>query len=132
MRELTVTEEHPPELLRIIDRFAPGWPPILDVSVGWHRLLVELDQTLATIAPGYVVHQVKQKFGSLSFHAAPSEDPYDYNEEFQEVIRAAEWRSIETCEECGAPAQQYVIRMWVSTLCKQHRDNVIQLDPDQR
>ena len=120
------------DLQRIIDRFAPGWPPILDVSTGWHRLLVELDQTLENIAPRYVVHQVKQKFGSLSFHAVPSEDPYDYNEEFQEAIRAAECRSTETCEECGAPAKQYVIRMWVSTLCTQHRDKFVQLDSDQR
>lgn len=125
-------EEYPPELRRIVARFTPGWPALLDVSAGWYSLLVELDHTLATIAPGYVVHQVKQKFGSLSFHAALSEDPYDYSEEFQEAIRAAEWRSIEMCEECGAPAKQYVIRMWVSTLCDRHHDERVQLDSDRR
>lgn len=122
-------EEYPPELRRIVARFAPGWPPLVDVSAGWHHLLVELDRTLATIAPGYLIHQVKQKFGSLSFYAAPSEDPYDYNEEFQAAIRAAEWRSIETCEECGAPAKQYVIRMWVIALCDRHHDEVVDFDP---
>ena len=127
---MSVIQDRPAELQCIVDRFAPGWPPILEVSVGWHRLLIELDQTLAAIAPDYMVKQIKSKFGALSFHAAPSEDPYDFNEAFQEAIRAAEWRSIETCEECGAPAKQYVIRMWVMTLCDQHFQEAIDVDPD--
>lgn len=125
-----MTEEDPPEVQRIIDRFAPNWPPIIEVSSGWFPLLVELDQILASLAPDYNVQQIKSKFGSLSFHASPSEDPYDYNEEFHEAIRAAEWRSIKTCEECGAPAKQYVIRMWVMTLCDQHLHEAIDVDPD--
>lgn len=125
-----MTEVFSPELQRIIDRFAPGWPPVLEVAAGWHPLLVELDRTLALIAPDYIVQQVKSKFGSLSIHASPSEDPYEYNEEFHEAIRAAEWRSIETCEVCGAPAKQYVIRLWVSTLCDQHLHEATDLDPD--
>lgn len=124
-----MTEVFSPELQRIIDRFAPGWPPVLEVAAGWHPLLVELDHTLALIAPAYIVQQVKSKFGSLSFHASPSEDPYEYNEEFHEAIRAAEWRSIETCEVCGAPAKQYVIRLWVNTLCDQHLHEANEPDP---
>lgn len=113
-------EAYPPELARLMVRFAEGWPPILEVSAGWYSLLADLDRSLATIAPDYVVTQIKSKFGSLRFYAEPSEDPYEYNEEFQEAIGAAERRSSETCEECGAPAKQYVIRTWVSTLCAQH------------
>ncbi len=115
-----MSEDHPPDLQPLMDRFAADWAPMLDVSPGWYSLLVDLDQTLSSLAPDYVVKQVKSKFGSLSFHAAPSEDPYDYNEEFQQAIRDVEWRSIETCEECGAPAKQYVIRLWVVTLCEEH------------
>lgn len=125
-------EVYPPELAHLMERFAAGWPPILEVSAGWYSLLVDLDRSLATIAPGYVVTQIKSKFGSLRFYAEPSEDPYAYSEEFQEAIGAAERRSSETCEECGAPAGQYAIGMWVSTLCQRHRDELMTLDPNPR
>lgn len=129
--ETAVIDDQDAALQRIINRFAPDWPPVLDVPPGWHQLLLELDRTLALLAPDYAVQQVKSKYGSLRFHAIPSADPYDYNEEFQEAIRASERRSIETCELCGAPAQQYVIRMWVSTLCKEHLGKACQLDSHQ-
>ncbi|MGM7669130.1 hypothetical protein [Microbacterium sp. A93] len=76
--------------------------------------------TLTAIAPGYIVQQVKSKFGALSFYAQPFDDPSSFDEDFTDAIRAAEWESIETCEECGSPARQYVIQMWVSTLCAEH------------
>lgn len=96
--------EYPPDMQRLIDRIAPGWPPILDVSSGWYPLLARLDAHLSTIASGYVLQQCKSKFGSLSFYAAPSDDVSEYNEKFNEAIRAAEWESIETCEVAGLPA----------------------------
>lgn len=115
-----MTENAPPGLLRIIARIEPGWPELIDVSSGWYPLLDRLDRKLAAIAPGYVVQQVKSKFGSLSFYARASEDVYDYNKEFSEAILAAEWESTTTCEECGAPARTYTIRMWVWALCASH------------
>lgn len=117
--------DYPPDMQRLIDRIAPGWPPVLDVSSGWYPLLARLDARLSVIAPAYVLQQCKSKFGSLSFYAAPSDDVSDYNSEFNETIRAAEWESIETCEECGAPGLQYVIHLWVSTLCPQHHHATI-------
>lgn len=115
-----MTDDLPPEVQRIIERIAEGWPETLDVSEGWYPLLSRLEDRLARIAPAYVVQQVKSKFGSLSFYAQPSEDIDVYDERFNEEIRAAEWESIETCEVCGAPARQYVIHMWVWTLCQDH------------
>lgn len=112
--------DYPPEMQRLVDRIAPDWPPILEVDPGWYPLLSRLDARLSAIAPGYVLQQCKSKFGSLSFYACPSDDPSDYNEEFNKTIRAAEWESIETCEECGAPGAQYVINLWVSVLCPKH------------
>ena len=52
----------------------------------------------------------------------PSDDVSECNEDFNATIRAAEWESIETCEVCGAAGAQYVINLWVSTLCDQHHD----------
>ena len=112
--------DYPLDMQRLLDRIAPGWPPVLDVSPGWYPLLAKLDSRLRAIAPGYVLQQCKSKFGSLSFYATPSNDVNDYNSEFNETIRAAEWESIETCEDCGAPGAQYVINLWVSSLCPEH------------
>lgn len=105
---------------RIIARIEPGWPEAIDVGPGWHPLLSRLDQRLSVIAPRYVVQQVKAKFGALSFFARPSEDVYDHSEEFRDAILAAEWESTTTCEECGASARTYTIRMWVWALCERH------------
>lgn len=111
-----------PALRPLLARFEPSWPAVLEVGAGWHPLLVELDEALSRLAPRYVVQQVKSKFGSLSFYATPSPDPYHYDEDFQQAIRAAEWRSIEICEECGAPAGQYTMQLWVWTLCADHAE----------
>ncbi|CAN7331498.1 hypothetical protein LJR042_001843 [Microbacterium maritypicum] len=115
-----MTANYPPSLERVVDRFAADWPAIIDVNPGWFPLIAALDSRLAAIVPAYSVFQVKSKFGALSFFAAPSEDPEVYNEEFNERIRAAEWESIVTCEECGAPARQYTIHLWTWTLCAEH------------
>ncbi|WKT87697.1 hypothetical protein QYR02_09500 [Microbacterium maritypicum] len=115
-----MTEEYPQELRGLLERIAPGWPELLEIGVGWYPLLAKLDATLSVIAPNYVVQQVKSKFGALSFYADSSDDPSHFDQAFTDAVRAAEWESTETCEVCGAPARQYVIRMWVSTLCHPH------------
>lgn len=128
-----MTEEYPPELRGLLARIAPGWPEQLEIGAGWYPLLARLDATLSVIAPSYIVQQVKSKFGALSFYADPSDDPSNFDQAFTDAVRAAEWESTETCEVCGAPARQYVIRMWVSTLCQRHaaeaRGDVIDPDP---
>lgn len=115
-----MTNDYPESIRRIIARIAPGWPEVIEVGPGWYSLLARLDERLSAMAPEYVVHQVKSKFGSLSFYAQSSDDPLNYDEEFLEAIRSAEWASTEACEECGEPARTYVIRVWVWTLCERH------------
>lgn len=125
-----MTEEYPPELHGLLKRIAPGWPELLEVGVGWYRLLTRLDATLSVIAPNYVVQQVKSKFGALSFYADPSDDPSNFDQAFTDAVRAAEWESTETCEVCGAPARQYVVRLWVWTLCSRHAREAVGPEPD--
>lgn len=115
-------DEYPTAIHRIIARIDPGWPETVEVGAGWYPLLDRLDRTLAELAPAYRVQQVKSKFGALTFYAQPSADVDDYNESFNDAIRAAEWESVETCEDCGAPAEQYVIGLWVWTLCAMHAE----------
>lgn len=119
-----MNDEYPPAIQKMVARIDPGWPSLIDVNPGWFPLLERLDVTLAELAPNYRVQQVKSKFGSLSFSASPSNDPYDYNEAFNDAIRTVEWASIEVCEICGAQARQYVIRMWVWTVCDKHADEL--------
>lgn len=111
---------YPPEMQQIIDRIAPGWAKLLEVEPGWYPLLARLDERLTAIAPRYVVQQCKSKFGALCFYADPSDEPWSYDETFNDAIRTAEWESVETCQECGAPARQYVVHLWVWTLCNKH------------
>lgn len=120
MQGVDVADGFPSEIQRIVARFEQGWPETVDVGEGWFPLLARLDERLSVIAPGYSVQQIKSKFGALSFFARASNDVYDYNEEFNEAIRAAEWESTETCEVCARKAQVYVIRMRVWTLCEEH------------
>ncbi|WJM17152.1 hypothetical protein [Microbacterium arborescens] len=115
MSDSDPSESHP-----LLSRFAAGWPAVLDVEAGWFPLLAALDEELSSIAPNYVIHQVKSKFGSLRFYAQASADGSVYLPAFDEAILAAEWKSIETCELCGSPAKQYVVDLWVSTLCDEH------------
>ncbi|WP_336648326.1 hypothetical protein [Microbacterium sp. MMO-10] len=115
----------------ILARFDEGWAEAIDVGPGWYSLLVRLDQQLSEIDPNYRVQQVKSKFGALSFYARSSSEPDEFNEVFHQTIRSAEWESAEMCEECGAPARTYAIRLWVSTLCEEHA-KVKREEPDER
>lgn len=121
-----MTDTYPQELQGLAARFAPGWPVHFEIGEGWYPLLIELERTLADIAPHFVVHQVKSKFGALRFYAQPSDDPWEFDQTFTDAIRAAEWQSLTVCEECGLPGRQYVLNLWVSTLCPAHHASAAQ------
>lgn len=53
----------------LLDRFEDPLPAVLEVPEKWHPRLVQLDAELKEIVPGYVLHQVKVKFGDLRFYA---------------------------------------------------------------
>jgi hypothetical protein len=61
-----------PALERILRRIPDGWGRWISCGPGWYPILVHLDTQLAAIDPGYVVHQVKEKFGGLRYYAEPS------------------------------------------------------------
>lgn len=110
--------------LKVIENRIPkGMWATADIGVGWHDLVLELDRKLAEIDPDYVVHQVKEKFGSLRFYAQRSEKrPFDrpFTEDpFFLLIQEAESKSEQICEDCGKPGQ---LRRggWLRTLCDEH------------
>ena len=61
-----------PALERILRRIPDGWGRWISCGPGWYPIVVRLDTELAAIDPGYVVHQVKEKFGGLRYYAEAS------------------------------------------------------------
>jgi hypothetical protein len=83
----------------------PGWAPLIN------ELVEEARKRDITI------QQVKQKFGALRFYI--EEKP----EDFLEMIRQAELRSVHICEECGADGELRVVGEWWKTECLAHHED---------
>jgi len=84
-----------------------GWYPIIADLV---REIREIDERLGKKSQ---VLQIKEKFGALRFYLD------DMSEEYREVVSRAENKSLETCEDCGAPGKMYSDG-WMLTLCREH------------
>lgn len=103
----------------ILRRIPDGWGRWISVDAGWYPLVIATDHRLAEIDTDYVVHQVKEKFGTLRYYCAPSSD--DASPEILDALDAitddAERTSAITCERCGEPGVLQRTRHWVKTLC---------------
>lgn len=77
---------------------------------GWFDILYELSKKLSDADPECIALQVKEKFGLLRYYTNHATD------ETENLIREAERKSSETCEECGEPGE---LRKggWLRTLC---------------
>ena len=65
-----------PALETILRRIPDGWGRWIGHDAGWYPIVVALDQRLSAIDPEYVVHQIKEKYGTLRYYCAPSaEEP---------------------------------------------------------
>lgn len=104
-----------PELFREEEREYPVEEYGLGVGRGWYSILADLVREVREIdeARGTrsMLVQVKEKFGGLRFYLQ------DTTNDHWEAISRAESRSLETCEDCGAPGQMYNDG-WISTLCR--------------
>lgn len=85
------------------------------VGEGWWPLVERVHQRLLEIDPDYVLDQVKEKFGTLSYYATPS-DGVAYAE-LAQVIRAAQGLSAMICEWCGNVGELRRGSSWLLTLC---------------
>lgn len=81
------------------------------VGPGWHGILAVLLADLEKLGWNGEIHQVKEKFGGLRFYIGGGSD------EIYERIGKAEWDSLETCENCGAPGEPEGPG-WIRTLCR--------------
>lgn len=95
----------------------------LDCGDGWYNLLDDLCckiQKHLNENPqlkSFKVHQVKEKFGGLSFYY---QDGDDY---ISKAVREAEQQSYKTCELCGNEGNPCRSETgWLKTLCKEHSE----------
>ncbi|MGB5110663.1 MAG: hypothetical protein WBO08_03200 [Mycobacterium sp.] len=102
-----------PDLDRIRARFADGWGAWISVGDGWLPIIVNLDAALSALEPDLRYHQIKEKFGELRVYTT-----HDTHPEVEALITAAERRSRETCEACGAAGTMHKSHDgWLRTLC---------------
>ncbi len=107
-----------PALEKILRRIPDGWGRWISHDAGWYPIVVGVDQRLSAIDPEYVVHQVKEKFGTLRYYCAPSGEPSPaVCDAFREITAEAERASAITCERCSEPGVLHETRYLVKTLC---------------
>lgn len=112
-------------LERILRRIPDGWGRWIRVEKGWYPIIVALDAELATIDPGYVVQQVKEKFGGLDVYFEQSGllccDGFSVEHPFppaDEDVSVSEWEAAfeehdRTLEHTSAVEDQYVRQEWM-------------------
>lgn len=90
---------------------------------GWYDLLNNLCRQLKEIVEknkiGINVVQVKEKFGGLRFYIELECDNKNVAENIYSLIAAAEKKSYNTCESCGAEVKETrsTNTGWLKTLC---------------
>jgi hypothetical protein len=119
--------EHAAAMVTLLRRIPDGWGRWLSVDNGWYPLVIATDAQLARLDPNYVVHQIKEKFGTLRYYCRPSSD--DASGELLDAMDAitddAERASALTCERCGEPGILHQTRrVWFKTLCSTCADEL--------
>lgn len=96
----------------------------LSYPPGWHSIIYNLCQGIKDLGRMPAVVQVKEKFAGMRFYY-DAEGPRD---EIQTLVKQAEARAKNTCQECGTqPAERRGVDGWTYTLC----DNCYQNAQDQ-
>lgn len=96
--------EHAGAIEVILRRIPDGWGRSISVDAGWYPLIIATDALLAGLDAEYVVHQVKEKFGTLRYYYRPSSEDVDHEtlDAMDAITDGAERASAITCERCGA------------------------------
>lgn len=83
------------------------------IGPGWHTLAIQaIDEIEKT--GGWIV-QVKEKFGGIRIYCHGGEaDVIDT------IVKAAEQKSLQICEECGKPGTLMDVGGWYKTRCNDH------------
>lgn len=93
---------------------------------GWFDLLMDLCEEIHAMRPQ--VQQIKEKFGTLRFYAS---FPSEYSDQGWAVIRKAEERSLETCEDCGEPGEFRIRNGWRYVSCQSCHEQFCEENPEE-
>lgn len=109
-------------LAEILNRIPPRWGRHIDVESGWYPLVADVDRQLRNLDPDYIVHQIKQKYGTLRYYCWPSgaEPSRSTLDAFESITEEAEQLSAVTCERCGGAESSLCYQgngLHVRTLC---------------
>lgn len=85
------------------------------VGNGWLGLIKGLIEESIELGWDRQICQVKEKFGGLRFYINSAPD------EVHKLIREAEDKSYEICEQCGEPGEMRK-GGWIVTLCDKHNE----------
>lgn len=113
-------------LRRVLARIPDGWGRRIRCGPGWYPLVVDADRRLAAVDSGYVLQQVKEKFGVLVMYVEPSDFVRVLPPERRREIAAQLWAvtadverlSATVCEMCGEPGEPTTLESgWLVTAC---------------
>lgn len=83
------------------------------IGPGWHTLAIQAIDEIEKNR-GWIV-QVKEKFGGIRIYTQGGD-----LEAIDTIVRAAEEKSQQTCEECGKPGTIMDVGGWYKTRCEDH------------
>jgi len=83
---------------------------------GWLEILEKACEKIKDT--GTVFTQIKEKFGMLTIYYTAPNEVHDF---VSDVIRKAESKSLEICEQCGSKGKRTNDGGWLRTLCKHCR-----------
>lgn len=101
-RGVGASEPESEALQRLRSRIPEGRWPQVAIPPGWTDLVLELDDVLARIDPGYRLLQAAKQSGELIYRAVPSNGEDDV---FAGLIGSAKLRACGACEVCGDAGQ---------------------------
>lgn len=92
----------------------------IECGPGWYPLIEDALQALVKTGLQIEITQIKEKFGQLRLYYDLAAHQDSDVEKVQQIIRAAERKSVVTCEVCGEPGEHTGDGGWYVTLCDTH------------
>lgn len=95
-----------------------------EVDSGWRKIFIDMCDEINKVLTdngvpltNLIVHQVKEKYGTLRFYYGIEECPKEVDDEIYEITEKYEGMSYNTCVVCGKPAK-YISRGWICPYCE--------------
>ena len=93
-----------------------------DVGPGWAGLLTMLHTELLALCSDYVVHQLKEKFGTLRVYIGRQEEGKHPSMLAYAAVHRYEAFSGTVCEVCGHLGENREDHHWWRTRCEEHQE----------